>query len=59
LTKLPKPKHPSANPAASFQELMGGKMGELSTLMNSLFQTINFRDREQYELVANIAARPR
>ena len=60
LTKLPTPKHPSANAAAAVQELMGGKAGELSTLMNYFFQTINFRDRDNYrpfyELVANIAA---
>jgi len=60
LTALPTPKHPSANAAAAVQELMGGKAGELSTLMNYFFQTINFRDRDNYrpyyELVANIAA---
>ena len=60
LTKLPKPKHPDANAAAAVQELMGGKAGELSTLMNYFFQTINFRDRDNYQpfykLVANIAA---
>jgi Mn-containing catalase len=60
LTKLPVPKHPSANAAAAVQELMGGKAGEMSTLMNYFFQTINFRDRDKYrpfyELVANIAA---
>jgi Mn-containing catalase len=60
LTKLPVPKHPSANAAAAVQELMGGKAGEMSTLMNYFFQTINFRDRNKYrpfyELVANIAA---
>jgi Mn-containing catalase len=60
LTKLPRPKHPSANAAAAVQELMGGKAGEMSTLMNYFFQTINFRDRDNYrpfyELVANIAA---
>jgi len=60
LTELPTPKHPSANAAAAVQELMGGKAGELSTLMNYFFQTINFRDRDSYrpyyELIANIAA---
>ena len=60
LTELPRPKHPSADAAAAVQELMGGKAGELSTLMNYFFQTINFRDRDAhrpyYELVANIAA---
>jgi Mn-containing catalase len=60
LTELPKPKHPDANAAAAVQELMGGKAGEMSTLMNYFFQTINFRDRDNYQpyyqLVANIAA---
>ncbi|WP_435022570.1 manganese catalase family protein (plasmid) [Tundrisphaera sp. TA3] len=59
LTALPKPKHPDANAAAAVQELMGGKAGEMSTLMNYFFQTINFRDRDNYQpfykLVANIA----
>lgn len=57
---LPMPKHPSANAANAVQELMGGKAGEMSTLMNYFFQTINFRDRENYQpyyrMVANIAA---
>ena len=39
---------------------MGGKAGEMSTLMNYFFQTINFRDRDKYrpyyDMVANIAA---
>ncbi|WP_337174219.1 manganese catalase family protein [Paludisphaera sp.] len=60
LTQLPVPKHPSSEAAAAVQELMGGKAGEMSTLMNYFFQTINFRDREAYgpyyKLVANIAA---
>ncbi len=60
LIALPRPKHPSANAASAVQELMGGKAGELSTLMNYFFQTINFRDRDNYrpyyELIANIAA---
>jgi Mn-containing catalase len=59
LTALPRPTHPSAN-AAAVQELMGGKAGEMSTMMNYFFQTINFRDRDKYrpfyQLVANIAA---
>jgi Mn-containing catalase len=60
LTELPTPKHPSAQAAAAVQELMGGKAGEMSTLMNYFFQTINFRDRDNYQpfykLVSNIAA---
>ncbi|WP_165250925.1 manganese catalase family protein [Paludisphaera soli] len=60
LTALPVPRHPSAEAAAAVQELMGGKAGEMSTLMNYFFQTINFRDRENYnpyyKLIGNIAA---
>lgn len=56
---LPVPK--SANPAAAaaVQELMGGKFGELSTLMNYTFQSFNFRGKKQYrpfyDLLCNIA----
>ena len=60
LTQLPIPKNPSTEATAAVQELMGGKAGEMSTLMNYFFQTINFRDRENYapfyKLVGNIAA---
>lgn len=31
---LPKPKSPNANGASLVQELLGGKFGEMSTLMN-------------------------
>ena len=59
-TALPIPKHPSPQAAAAVQELMGGKAGEISTLMNYFFQSCNFRGRDQYrpyyELVSNIAA---
>lgn len=57
---LPMPDSPSPNGAAAVQELMGGKFGEMSTLMNYTFQSFNFRGREQYrpfyDLIANIAA---
>jgi len=57
---LPRPKHPSPNSAAAVQELLGGKFGEMSTLMNYTFQSFNFRGRNQmrpfYDLIANIAA---
>ncbi|MDB5326540.1 MAG: manganese catalase family protein [Phycisphaerales bacterium] len=57
---LPPCKNPSANDAAAVQELLGGKFGEMSTLMNYTFQSFNFRGREQYrpfyDLIANIAA---
>jgi len=39
---------------------MGGRFGEMSTLMNYTFQSLNFRGRQSvrpfYDLVANIAA---
>lgn len=58
--ELPTPKNPSPNDAAALQELLGGKFGEMSTLMNYTFQSFNFRGRNKYrpyyELVANIAA---
>lgn len=57
---LPIPKNPSPNDAAAVQELMGGKFGEMSTLMNYTFQSFNFRGRDRlrpyYDLIANIAA---
>ena len=51
----------SPNPAAAaaVQELMGGKFGEMSTLMNYTFQSFNFRGKKQYrpfyDLLCNIA----
>jgi Mn-containing catalase len=46
--------------AARVQELMGGRFGEMSTLMNYTFQSFNFRNRQGarpfYDLIANIAA---
>jgi Mn-containing catalase len=58
--ELPVPKHPNANGAAAVQELLGGKFGEMSTLMNYTFQSFNFRGRKEmrpfYDLIANIAA---
>ena len=60
LIPLPPAKNPSPNSAAAVQELLGGKFGELSTLMNYTFQSFNFRGRAQfrpfYDLIANIAA---
>ena len=60
LIDLPEPKHPDANSAAAVQELLGGKFGEMSTLMNYTYQSFNFRGRQQYrpfyDLIANIAA---
>lgn len=57
---LPRPKNPSANSAAAVQELLGGKFGEMSTLMNYTYQSFNFRGRKKlrpfYDLVSSIAA---
>jgi Mn-containing catalase len=54
------PKAPNANAAAAVQELLGGKFGEMSTLMNYTYQSFNFRGRTKlrpfYDLIANIAA---
>jgi Mn-containing catalase len=58
--ELPMPDHPSPNSASAVQELLGGKFGEMSTLMNYTFQSFNFRGRKNmrpfYDLIANIAA---
>src|SRR5436190_19665935 len=59
-TELPPPSDPDPAGAAIVQELMGGRFGEMSTLMNYTFQSFNFRNRQGarpfYDLVANIAA---
>jgi Mn-containing catalase len=58
--ELPAPNNPSPNSASAVQELLGGKFGEMSTLMNYTFQSFNFRGRSKmrpfYDLIANIAA---
>jgi Mn-containing catalase len=58
--ELPMPANPSPNSASAVQELLGGKFGEMSTLMNYTFQSFNFRGRKQYrpfyDLIANIGA---
>ena len=57
---LPTPDGPDANAASCVQELLGGKFGEMSTLMNYTFQSFNFRGRAKlrpyYDLISNIAA---
>ena len=45
--ELPMPAHPSPNSASAVQELLGGKFGEMSTLMNYTFQSFNFRGRDK------------
>jgi manganese catalase len=46
--------------ATVVQELMGGRFGEMSTLMNYTLQSFSFRGRRElrpfYDLIANIAA---
>jgi Mn-containing catalase len=57
--ELPKPSEPDPNAAAAVNELMGGRFGEMSTLMNYMYQSFNFRGRSKvrpyYDLIANIA----
>jgi Mn-containing catalase len=59
-TQLPPPSTPDYEGAQAVQELLGGKFGEMSTLMNYTFQSFNFRGRSKarpfYDLIANIAA---
>lgn len=56
---LPMPEQPDPNAASAVQELMGGRFGEMSTLMNYTYQSFNFRGRSKirpyYDLIANIA----
>jgi Mn-containing catalase len=58
--ELPMPDEPDPNAASAVQELLGGRFGEMSTLMNYTYQSFNFRGREAarpfYELISNIAA---
>jgi len=57
--ELPVPTNPSANDAAAVQELLGGKFGEMSTLMNYTYQSFNLRGRKKfrpfYDLICSIA----
>jgi Mn-containing catalase len=59
-TEMPPPSDPDPAGAARVQELMGGRFGEMSTLMNYTFQSFNFRNRQGarpfFDLIANIAA---
>ncbi len=59
-TELPPPSDPDPAGAQAVQELMGGRFGEMSTLMNYTFQSFNFRNRQGarpfYDLIANISA---
>ena len=55
---LPMADKADPNAAAAVQELLGGRFGEMSTLMNYMYQSFNFRQKEQlkpyYSLVASI-----
>lgn len=57
--ELPKPTDGDPNAAAAVQELLGGRFGEMSTLMNYMYQSFNFREKKKlkpyYDLIANIA----
>jgi Mn-containing catalase len=59
-TLLPPPSDPDPEGAAAVQELMGGRFGEMSTFMNYMFQSFNFRDRQGarpfYDLLSSISA---
>ena len=56
------PQSPEIDPVAAsqVQELLGGRFGEMSTLMNYTYQSFNMRGKEKirpfYSLVANIGA---
>jgi Mn-containing catalase len=58
--ELPMPSEPDPAAAAAVQELLGGRFGEMSTLMNYTYQSFNLRGRTKvkpyYDLIANIAA---
>ena len=57
--ELPMAEDPDPDAAAAVQELLGGRFGEMSTLMNYTYQSFNFRGKDDlkpfYDLVANIA----
>ncbi len=58
--ELPRPEEADPESAGVVQELLGGKFGEMSTLMNYTYQSFNMRGKSKirpyYDLVANIAA---
>ena len=58
--ELPRPREADPASAGVVQELLGGKFGEMSTLMNYTYQSFNMRGKSKvrpyYDLVANIAA---
>jgi Mn-containing catalase len=44
---MPLPKEADPNAAAAVQELLGGRFGEMSTLMNYMQQSFNFKGRSK------------
>ena len=58
--ELPRPTEADPASAGIVQELLGGKFGEMSTLMNYTYQSFNMRGKSKvrpyYDLIANIAA---
>jgi len=58
--ELPRPQGADPAAAATVQDLLGGKFGEMSTLMNYTYQSFNMRGKSKvrpyYDLIANIAA---
>src|SRR4051795_12333734 len=59
-TEMPPPSDPDPDGAKAVQELMGGRFGEMSTLMTYTTQSFNFRAKQKarpfYDLIANVAA---
>jgi Mn-containing catalase len=59
-TEMPPPSDPDPDGARAVQELMGGRFGEMTTLMTYTTQSFNFRAKQKarpfYDLIANIAA---
>jgi Mn-containing catalase len=45
--EMPAPTASDPNAAAAVQELLGGRFGEMSTLMNYMYQSFNFRGRDK------------
>jgi len=58
--EMPAPTEPDTKAAAAVQDLLGGRFGEMSTLMNYTYQSFNMRGHKKiqpyYELVSSIAA---
>ncbi len=56
---LPTPDKADPKAAAAVQELMGGRFGEMSTLMNYMTQSFNFRRKKKlkpfYDLISSIS----